>query len=318
MLLFPQIIAITLRDIPITFKAINPSGFVDSDKVEVTLTTDIQITVNPRLLTLLQPGQSTRLRVQATSSSSSALSYQWYKNGVPIPNENDTDLLIDAATQGRYISFYYAEVSNSMGETVRSNDGETKNFGHWIGITQQPIGGSIGAGEFIDLTVEIENNSTYPVSYQWFKDNVAISGANQKTLRVMSSQDTVISGYYIAIYEDPHVKAIKISSIVAVRFTENQINITQQPQDGGVVPLSGTLELSVAATTEAGLPLSYQWYRTAGGAALFPIREAIHPTLTLSKALGLQGDFKFQVTVSTPAIPGNVVYSNTITVRFAS
>ena len=299
-------------------KAINPSGFVDSDKVEVTFTTDIQITVNPSPLTILQPGQLTRLRVQATSSSSSALSYQWYKNGVLIPNKNDTDLLIDAAIQGRYLSFYYVEISNSMGETVRSNDSETRNLGYRINITQQPIGGSIGVGEFIDLTVEIEYASTYPLSYQWFKDDMAISGANQKTLRVTNSQDTVISIYYLAIYEDPHVNSIKTSSNVEVRFTGNQINITQQPQDGGVVPLNGTLELSVAATTEAGLPLSYQWYRTVifGGSTLRLIEEAIHPTLTLSQTMGLRGDFEFRVKVSNPAIPDGAVYSNTVTVRF--
>jgi hypothetical protein len=64
-------------------------------------------------------------------------------------------------------------------------------------ITLQPIGLSIGTGQ--DATFSFEATGSLPLSYQWFKNSGAISGATSTTLTIVSASFSDAASYFASV-----------------------------------------------------------------------------------------------------------------------
>lgn len=156
---------------------------------------------NPPTITIQPVNQSAQIGQEAIFSVNAVgtqpLSYQWYKNGVPILGAVGSSLTFSnvAPSDG---ANYYCIVSNVFG-TIQSNT-VTLTVGSSVvpvTITQQPTSqsGTIGSNVVFSLTAA----GTAPITYQWYKAGVAIGGATTSTLNLNNIQVGDIANYYCIV-----------------------------------------------------------------------------------------------------------------------
>ncbi|HEY1082357.1 MAG TPA: immunoglobulin domain-containing protein, partial [Prosthecobacter sp.] len=183
--------------------------------------------------------------VANTSAFNDPPTFQWRKNGVPIPgathslNHVFVDSLDDQGT-------YDVVVTNSKG-TVISNPAEITLADP--AILENPNSVSVLVGKKVSFTVHAEGTG---LKYQWRHDGLHIPGATGAVLTLakvkledQGSYDVMVTG----------TNGSRVSS-AATLTVQRPLAILQQPLGGKVRP-GGQVALTVRAVGE-GL-LSYQW-----------------------------------------------------------
>ena len=138
------------------------------------------ITTNLSETASFPEGNSVTLTVSATGNG--VLSYQWYKDGVEIENANKSTYTATEAGN------YYVVVTNTLNggvETVTSNTcvitvSDSATVPTFI-IDLNTSASILENGSKV-LTVEASGNGT--ITYQWYKDDVAIENATESTYTV--------------------------------------------------------------------------------------------------------------------------------------
>jgi hypothetical protein len=173
------------------------------------------ITEHPQNVTVTQ-GTSFTLTVTA---SGAGLAYQWHKTtnfGSEIPNLRNsyytkTATLVDSGT-------YYVTVSNNKGSvtsnmaTVTVTEAVTAPT-----ITRHPTNVTVNQGSSFTLTVTASGNN---LSYQWYKNGSAISGATS-TSYTKSATTSDAGSYYVRITNS------------AGNAVSNTVTLTVTPSGGG-------------------------------------------------------------------------------------
>ena len=196
-----------------------------------------------------------------------ALSYQWYKNFVPIQGATDRILSLNNVTtsdRGSYTVF----VSNSRRTVISAEATLTLETTVDPLIKSQPFDVTVVAGNSAQFIVEAA--AAPPLRYQWTKDGQDIPGAEKAALAFLKVQS-----------EDAGIYAVRIStgSGTTLRSREAILKVLGPPRIvlspvGGAVTAGGTMRLSVAAIgTE---PLKYQWSKNDQ-----ILTSTIGPTLVL-------------------------------------
>jgi hypothetical protein len=121
---------------------------------------------------IVTPGLPATLSVVAGGAA--PLSYQWQLNSNNIANATNSSYSI-AAAQVSDQGFYRVVVGNAFGSTNSSNAFLSVSCASPVVITNQPQDRSIGLGDIIDLRVGVSGSA--PIQYQWYRNDVPISGA---------------------------------------------------------------------------------------------------------------------------------------------
>lgn len=120
--------------------------------------------------------QAVALSKPATFSVSATgdapLSYQWQRNGVNISGATSSSYTITSVTSTDSGAQFRCVVTNSYG-TITSNSATVRII---PSITSQPSNATVALGQ--TATFSVAANGDSPLSYQWRKNGVAISGAN--------------------------------------------------------------------------------------------------------------------------------------------
>lgn len=188
-------------------------------------------------------------------SGSGTLRYQWYFNGVAMSDVPRANYLSLSAVTAADAGDYYVTVRRS-GETatVRSATATlTVNALQRVSITQQPVGTTVVEGSPAAFTVAATGSGT--LSYQWYFNGTAISGATSSTFRLSSASLSNAGTYYVVVRNSG---SSATSTAVALSVTPYQrVSITSQPSSQSVTSGSA-VTLQVGATGSG--TLSYQWY----------------------------------------------------------
>jgi len=152
-----------------------------------------------------------------SANSTSAYTFQWYKNNSLIPGATNsfyTTPMLKIADSG---SQYYCIVSNCSGsKNVTSNKAlltvTTTCTG--ISISKQPTNQAVKVGAMASFSVVA--NGTAPLSYQWLRDNIVISGA------IGSSYTTPI----VALGDNGKKYQCKISNCLGKVVASNNVTLT--------------------------------------------------------------------------------------------
>jgi lysophospholipase L1-like esterase len=256
------------------------------------------ITTQPTSLSVLK-GQPASFSVAATGSE--PLQYAWKKDGTAIPRATSNSYSISSAVEADAGS-YTCTVKNEGGE-VTSNPATLTVVVQPVIITTQP--GSLTVLEGDPASFSVAATGAAPLSYQWSKDGVAISGATGSTLTIPAAT-VADAGSYTCTVRDAASQEVT-SSEATLGVTPSGITITLHPVGREVVE-GYNAKFATKATGMAGTrkaKLTYQWYKNGQ-----PIPGATRANYTTPPVVA-QGDngAQFQCRI-TNATSGGSVWTN--------
>ena len=186
--------------------------------------------------------------------------------------------------QGIVYTLYVTATSTEGLESERS---EGVSFGLSLqlpSISLHPTSTNAPTGSTITLSVDASNPLALPLTYQWFKDGNAITGATSKTFSIANAA-VADSGNYHAIVSNLDGG---VQSAAARLVIQNPARILVNPMSAAV-PMGSLLVLSVGAS---GSDLRYQWFRDEE-----PLLGATNSTLSIN-GVSAQNAGPYSVNVS--------------------
>src|SRR6266571_4888185 len=242
-------------------------------------------------------GQTAKFTVTATGTK--PLSYQWTKDAVNITGATQASYTTPPTTPADDGSLFAATVTNSAGSVTSNN--ATLTVQTKPSITTQPVNQTVALGQAAKFTVTA--TGTMPLSYQWTKDGVDITGA---TLPSYTTPPTTLAddgSHFAATVTN---SAGSVTSNNATLTVQTKPSITTQPVNQ-TVAVGQTANFTVTAT--GTMPLSYQWTKD-----LVNITGATQASYTTPPTTLADNGSHFAATVTNSA--GSVTSNNaTLTVN---
>jgi hypothetical protein len=194
-------------------------------------------------------GGSASLTVQA---SGGALRYQWRLNGTNVSGANSPVLLAKAA-DGQYDCVVTNEAGSVVSAPASVFEVDTPRF-----TTHPTSVKGLAVGSNASLWVSV--TSSYPVTYQWFKDGVALAGQTARVLNIAGFTPSDEGAYTVTATNKFGVFAE--SEQASLSLSDSSIRIIAQPLSQSVMENS-PVTLQVVAK---GPQISYTWLKeTASG-----------------------------------------------------
>jgi hypothetical protein len=223
-------------------------GKITSAGAEVVVNGPTVIRKSPAGVTI-KAGEMLTISVEAAGSGT--LSYQWYKDGVAIPGATSAQYTKTAATSTD-AGVYTVLVTSTTGSTVTSAGAEVV-VNKLTTISKSPAGVTIKVGETLTISVEAAGSGT--LSYQWYKDGVAIPGATSAQYAKTAATSTDAGVYTVLVASTTGSAVTSAGAEVVV----NKLTAISKPPAGVTIKVGETLTISVEAAGSG--TLSYQWYK---------------------------------------------------------
>ena len=188
------------------------------------------ITTQPTNQAVAVGGSAT---ISVVASGSGILKYQWYKGNSSIVGAASSSYTISSATTTDSGS-YYVVVTNSLGSVTSNSVNLTITVGAPV-ISTQPISQSIYSGSVLNLSVVA--TGTGPLSYQWFLNNLAISGATTSSYTVASALNTSAGNYTVSVTNagGSITSSVATISVVTANPPSAPLNVIGTAGNGQVV-----------------------------------------------------------------------------------
>jgi gliding motility-associated-like protein len=220
--------------------------------VKISLKATCSRTNSSQPFTIVITGSSTKINAQPltpciggnttiTAISGNNLSYQWYKDNVLLSAEILNKIKVNQAGK------YHAIVTNAIENCISKSDTLTIKF-ELYGRTKLAKTENTAICPTKSITFSAENNTNY--SYQWYKDDVELSGITNPTLPVND-----IGKYYVSIVDNVTNCIIKSDTLEVTFRPLPTVNIT--PARNATEICDGD-SLKLEATTGN---YKYQWYK---------------------------------------------------------
>jgi Abnormal spindle-like microcephaly-assoc'd, ASPM-SPD-2-Hydin/Immunoglobulin domain/Immunoglobulin I-set domain len=266
----------------------NSAGSLTSNIATLTVTVSPvapSITTQPSNQTVFA-GQKATFSVIANGTS--PLSYQWRKNGTVISGATSASYTTPAETTSDSGALFSVVVSNSVGNVTSNSATLTVNPDPAPAITSQPASQTITAGQ--TATFSVTASGTAPLSYQWQKNGVAISGATSSSYTTPAETTSDNGAQFAVVVSNSAGTATSNSAVLTVNPAPVAPSITTQPSSK-TITAGQTATFSVGASGTA--PLNYQWQKN--GTA---ISGAISSSYTTSAETTADSGAQFTVIVS--------------------
>ena len=202
-------------------------------------------------------GQTATFTVAA--SGTAPLSYQWRKNGVAISGMTSSSYTTPATTSADNGAQFTVVLSNSVGSVTSSAAMLTVSAASVApSITTQPASQTVTAGQ--TATFSVAAMGTAPMTYQWRKNTVAISGANSSSYTTPTTMSSDSGAQFTVAVSNAAGSVTSSAAMLTVSAASVAPSITTQPASQ-TVTAGQTATFSVAATGTA--PMTYQWRKNA-------------------------------------------------------
>jgi hypothetical protein len=212
---------------------------------------------------IVTAGQTATFSVMANGTA--PLSYQWLKNNANISGATGASYTTPATIAGDNGARFNVVVKNSAGSIASTMATLTVNTASVAPtITVQPTNQTVMAGQ--TATFSVTATGTAPLSYQWQKNSVNISGATSATYTTPAETVADNGAKFDAVVSNTAGSQTSTMATLTVNAAAVAPTITVQPANQ-TVTAGQTATFSVTATGTA--PLSYQWQKNSvniGGA----------------------------------------------------
>jgi hypothetical protein len=130
-----------------------------------------------------------------------------------------------------------------------------------INILTQPVSAAVNPGGIVGFSVVAESiplkdGSLLPLSYQWRKDGVSISGATETSYTINGVVDSNAGNYDVVISSSAS-QVISATAVLTVNKPVSDIVITREP---GTTKVAIGSEVTFTAAANGTMPFTYQWY----------------------------------------------------------
>jgi len=264
----------------------NLSGVTGSPATSNTLTITVNASVTPSVnitstATTTCSGQNVTFTANPTNGGS-APAYQWKSNGTAISGATastyssttltNNDVITCVLTSDASCVTTPTATSNAITITISSSITPSVNIA-------SNVGSSICAGQNVTLTATPTNGGSAP-TYQWYKNNVIISGATGATY----SSTTLANGDAITC-----VLTSNAACLATTTATSNAITFTITANGTAGVAIASNVGSSIctgqnvtftATPTNGGSAPTYQWYN--GSTAISGATSATYSTTGLT------------------------------------
>ena len=252
----------------------------------------ISILVQPKSL-VINKGQQVYFEV--VTSGSGPATFQWFKDGKALQEQaNGTSIYALRSAEIADAGVYTVKIANVLGSVMSEGAYLTVNEAILPSITTQPVSQTVAVGATVSLSVQVTGST--PLSYQWHKNRVPISGATNSTITITNAQSSD-SGSYIATVTNSVGSASSKEVVVTVARPPVVDGIGQR---GQTVLIGETAFFSVTATGTS--PITYQWRRDG-----VSVSGATGNSLTL-RGVQVADAGNYTVEVSSPG--GTVISSS--------
>lgn len=221
----------------------NPCGPTTSTAATLTVLSAPAISQQPSSMAVCE-GQPASFTVTAVGDPPPQ--YQWRKDGVELPGQNDATLTIDTV-EPNDVGVYDVLVFNVCGQVL--SEGATLEIKLLPTIVEQPQGGHVCEQGSVSFSVTAAGQE--PLSYQWRREGVEIPGATASTYTIAALELDDAGSYDVVVSNE----CGQVVSEPAALTIEPLPRIVAQPQPG-IIARGQSYEFCVTAS---GADLSYQW-----------------------------------------------------------
>lgn len=232
----------------------NSYGSATSSAATVTVHRNVYITSQP-VDDSDYYGTSAALTV--TVAGDGSFSYEWFKNGVGLPDYPTPNILSVSSRVWADEDIYQCVITSSYGAVVYSDNARIYVLSH-LAITTQPTSLNVddGVGPYA-LTVVATGDGT--LTYQWYKSGLAISGATGYQHVINPVTSSANFGTYACVVTDGGGNNLESDTVHVWPYPV----ITAQPYDATGASFSwsngvGPYGIKITASSSAGV--HYQWY----------------------------------------------------------
>ena len=244
------------------------------------------ITSQPAHITVTE-GESASFSV--TASGDGPLFYSWFVNGISI----------EGATAATYTVPTASLFDNGNEYSVLVRDNNESIVSSWgiltvepantpLGITSQPTDITVTEGQTASFSVTASGEGA--LSYQWFENNLPITGATAATYSIAATTIGDNGNQYSVDVSDDIATLSSAMATLTVETLGAPLTITSQPVDITVTEGQGT-SFNVIASGDGAL--LYQWFENN-----LPIDGANSATYTIATTLLTDNGKQYRVDVS--------------------
>lgn len=222
--------------------ASNEFGAVTSPQAQLAVQTAPKYLLQPSSTT---NAEGTTINLSANAKGTSPIVYRWYHAGAFVGNGNYLQITnADIADEGNY----WVVASNRLGQTTSSVAKVTISYPPTI--TYLTPNTTVAEGN--NVTLRVTATGRTPMSYKWFKNATAITGATNATL-TFTSPTTGDSGVYSV--QVVNADGVANSSTFTLTVATLPSFITQPSSRTNNVGQTASFSASATSATA----LSYQW-----------------------------------------------------------
>ncbi len=249
-------------------RATNSTGVGDTNGALIDVL-DPEITVQPIDVVAIEGNYAALFVIVAATAP---FTYRWFKGGV------DTDVTTQAIEFSNVslanVGTYYCVVEGPGG--LVTSDPATISVHTPPEITLDPAGALVAPGGSHTLTAEA--TGVPAPTYQWFKDNVPISGATSASYTLTSVTHASAGDYFVRATNSIGTPGYADSAVAVISVGFAPVISAEDPTSKILIPgETVTFSFTVSADPSAGL--TYQWYKNGS-----VISGATDATFTITSA----------------------------------
>jgi len=194
------------------------------------------------------------------ATGTAPLSFQWQKNGANIAGATASSYTDSGDFKFRQRGAVYGGSQQHRRSVTSAAATLTVNAATVApSITSQPSNQTVTAGQTASFSVAA--TGTAPLSYQWQKNGVNITGATAASYTTPATTTSDSASTFRALVSNTAGSVTSSAATLTVNAAAVAPSITSQPSNQ-TVTAGQTASFSVAATGTA--PLSYQWQKNGG------------------------------------------------------